>query len=193
MRIPRLGDNKLREEALATRPDDLTDSVFRVSSSPSVTLATPQSMNGVVMRSIHRRALATLLFAASGAALAGTPAVTGLGQAWPNATDVSTSPHYHVYLFQKSGVRYVQVNDGAGTVRGALAIIGNEAVDLPIGVDASRWSSTSDTPAPVNGETVYRDETMTLIAAPQSTGQARLMLAPGECNGDPVKCSLKGP
>lgn len=144
------------------------------------------------MRPIHCSAFAALLLAASGAALAGSPAVTGLGQSWPDATDFSTSPHYHVYLFQRSGVRYLQVNDAAGTVRGAIAVIGDEAVGLPVGVDASRWTNTSDSPVPANGETVYRDDSVTVIAAPQTMNQAQLMVAPGECD-DPVKCSLKGP
>lgn len=71
------------------------------------------------MRPVHRRILAAVLmpmFAAG--ALAATPPVTGLGQSWPNGADYSASPRFHAYVFDKQGVRYVQINDGNGTVRG---------------------------------------------------------------------------
>lgn len=141
------------------------------------------------MRSIYRRALLSMALVGCGAVSAQTSLTTGLGQSWPNAADVSASPHYHVYLFQRAGVRYVQVNDLGGTVRGAIAVIGNETLDLPVGVDASRWSNVAD--ASASGEAVYRDDTVTVLVAPQPDGSARMMLAPG-CN-DPVTCSLKGP
>ena len=146
------------------------------------------------MRSFHRHALITVLFTAlSGTASAATPAVTGLGEVWPNATDVSASPHFHVYAFQKQGVRYLQINDSNGTVRGAIALIGNEALELPVGVDASRWTITGGPAAPATGETVYRDTTTPVQATPQSDGTMRLMLAPTDCKSQPQECGNRGP
>jgi hypothetical protein len=150
------------------------------------------------MRSLTGRVFVSLGVLASmygGQAMASGPAttaVTGLGQAWPNAPDVSASPHYHVYVFQKQGVRYVQINDAAGTVRGAVALVGGEALDLPIGVDANPWQPVSEDAAPAAGEAVYRDDAVTITAAPQSNGSVRLLLAPGNCD-DPSKCSIRGP
>jgi hypothetical protein len=147
------------------------------------------------MRSLTGRvflSLGVLAFMYAGQTMAETPAVTGLGQSWPNAPDVSASPHYHVYVFQKQGVRYVQINDAAGIVRGAVALVGGEALDLPIGVDANQWKPVSDGAAPTAGEAVYRDDAVTITAAPQSSGSVHLLLAPGNCD-DPSKCSIRGP
>lgn len=148
------------------------------------------------MRSIYRSTLmaAGLAGALFGeAAMAASPPSTGLGQTWPNAADVSASPHYHVYVFQKQGVRFVQVNDTNGTVRGAVAYTASDSVlDLPIGVDASRWVIPADdagTAADTTGEQVYRDEAVIIHVAPQPDGTARLMLAPG-CD-DPLACSIR--
>jgi hypothetical protein len=127
-----------------------------------------------------------------GAATAATSPATGLGQPWPNVPDVSASPHYHVYLFQRAGIRYVQVNDIGGTVRGAIALVGDEALDLPVGVDASRWANVADAAASTSSETVYRDDTVTVLVAPQPDGSARMLLAPGNCD-NPAQCSIRGP
>lgn len=147
------------------------------------------------MRPFHRHALiAALSTVVAGSAAAATPAVTGLGQAWPNAADVSASPHFHVYAFQKQGVRYLQINDTNGTVRGAIALIGDEALDLPIGEDASRWviSATPVSPtSTASGETVYRDGATTVSATPKADGTMRLMLAPTDCKGNPPECAMK--
>lgn len=82
----------------------------------------------------------TLFASATWAQTAAVPS-TGLGQAWPNATDVSQNPHYHVYIFQKDGIKYIQVNDLNGRVLGAFATAGKEVIALPIGNSATRTSS----------------------------------------------------
>jgi hypothetical protein len=146
------------------------------------------------MRSINHRALLSLaLLFGCGTAAATTLSGTGLGQSWPNAADLSASPNFHAYRFEKQGVRYVQINDANGNVRGAVAYIDGQVLDLPIGVDASHWVVATDPAAPVTGETVYQDQSMTVHAAPQSDGTVRLLLAPGNCNGNPADCSMKGP
>ena len=125
-------------------------------------------------------------------ALAAGPTSTGLGQSWPNTTDVSTSPRYHVYVFQKQGVRYVQVNDAAGTVRGAIAYTSaNSILDLPIGVDAGRWIMPTDVvgAAPSTGEKVYRDEAVSITVAPQAGGLSSFQVNSECTNPDPRVCS----
>lgn len=143
------------------------------------------------MRSIYRRALVSALFLASVSTAAAAPPATGLGQSWPHASDVSASPGYHVYVFEKQGVRYVQVNDAAGIVRGAIAYTDAHTVlDLPVGVDATRWVTVTDNTAPAATERVYQDDAVTVIVAPQPDGSARMMLAPGDCD-NPAQCSIR--
>jgi len=145
----------------------------------------------------HTRLLASLIalsFAAAGAAQAQS-AISGLGQSWPNATDVSSSPNYHVYIFERGGTRYIQVNDAVGNVRGAFARTAYKLVALPIGTDAARLA-TSDEPLPApastSGQTVYSDDAVQLFVAPQSGGTMQLMLVPSNCK-TPVECSSRGP
>jgi hypothetical protein len=129
-----------------------------------------------------------------GAANAQT-AIAGLGQSWPNATDVSSSPNYHVYVFERGGTRYIQVNDASGTVRGAFARTAYALVGLPIGTDATRLATPDEplpAPASTAGETVYNDGSVQLFVAPQDSGTARLMLVPSECK-NPVECTTRGP
>lgn len=136
-------------------------------------------------------ALATATLFLGGQAAASEPATTGLGSSWPNATDVSSSPNYHVYRFERGGVRYIQVNDSAGTVRGAVAYIDDQVLELPIGVDASRWRITAHSPVSTSGESVYRDGTISIQITSNADGTARMMLD-STCN-DPAVCSKRDP
>jgi hypothetical protein len=129
------------------------------------------------------------------AAWSGTPA-TGLGQAWPNATDASLSPHYHAYLFARDGIEYVQINDLNGTVLAAIAATPGTVLVLPIGVDASHTNTAKNNVATRSSttEAVYQDKTVSVTATPQSDGSLKVTATPalqtcpdpGEC-GDVVK------
>lgn len=127
-----------------------------------------------------------------GTATAGTVPVNGLGQSWPNSPDQSASPEFHVYTFDRKGVRYIQVNDTNGTVRGAVAVIGDEVMALPMGTDAGRWSASTPNTARAAGPSVYQDAAVRVSAMPLPDGSLRLLLAPSQCD-DPAKCSIKGP
>ncbi|HEX5306096.1 MAG TPA: hypothetical protein VFW82_08425, partial [Dyella sp.] len=98
-------------------------------------------------------ALAGTLFAfgLSGMAQATDAPSSGLGQSWPNTTDVSTNPYWHVYVFEKDGVRYVQVNDTNGRVHAAIATAGGQVLVLPIGVDAQNVTTSPDTTTSTSG------------------------------------------
>lgn len=141
--------------------------------------------------------LATGLLAASltsmNAMADGALPATGLGQSWPNATDVSASPHWHVYVFQRNGVRYVQVNDLNGKVRGAFAASHGHFLTLPLGSDATRVA-TPDEPLPVSGSTageiVYQDSSVKVLVAPQTSGAASVYVAATDCH-DPIECSSR--
>jgi hypothetical protein len=112
-----------------------------------------------------------------------TPA-TGLGQAWPNAADVSTNPNWHVYVFVLNGIKYIQVNDLNGTVHAAVGTANGTSIVLPVGVDAQNVSSsTQGVPASTSSsnttsnaattQTVYQDNASTVTAAPQSDGTTK--------------------
>lgn len=119
---------------------------------------------------------------------------TGLGQAWPDAPDVSTNPHWHAYVFMLHGIKYVQINDLNGTVHAAVAMVGNVAVALPIGIDSRRIVERTQSAAIAQSlpgaETVYSDGTMTLVAVPQNNGATRFYLE-NICT-DPYTCSAGG-
>lgn len=128
-----------------------------------------------------------------GALAANSVPSSGLGQSWPNATDVSASPHWHVYVFQRNGVRYVQINDLGGKVRAAFATASGSFLTLPVGSDAARVA-TPDEPLAVSGSTagdiVYQDSTVRVLVAPQADGTTATYVAAGDCH-DPVECSSR--
>jgi hypothetical protein len=135
---------------------------------------------------------ATLLtFGLSGAAIAGAPS-TGLGQAWPNAPDVSLSPSYHAYVFVLRGVQYIQINDTAGHVLGSIGTSAGQFIVLPIGRYAQQVSTPQQTasttgavPAAVP-TTVYNDGSTTVTATPMSDGTTKITAA-SICT-DPAAC-----
>lgn len=120
-----------------------------------------------------------------------SPASTGLGEKWPNATDVSVSPDWHVYTFDKNGTKYIQINDAVGNVRAALARTPYAVVGLPIGSDAGNVATPSEPlPAPASRTStlLYQDSSLKVFVAPQVNGTARMMAVPGDCT-DPLACS----
>lgn len=143
-------------------------------------------------RSVVRVALFAAL-AVSTTAMARQFPATGLGQSWPNAADVSSSPRWHVYVFVKDGVRYIQVNDLNGKVRGAFATANGQFLVLPIGEDAERASAGPNASALTaaatgrEGETIYRDGDVRITATRLFNGMTALD-AGGPCT-DPVECS----
>lgn len=133
-----------------------------------------------MIKFLPRRAICACLvvMGLSASAWAAQPRGTGLGQAWPNAQDVSASTHWHVYVFANNGIQYVQVNDRGGRVRVAFATANGQFLVLPMGLDARRVSTPQQTFTAARGvvplksysETVYRDHDLELSAVPLSDG-----------------------
>jgi hypothetical protein len=122
-------------------------------------------------------------------------ASAGLGQSWPNATDVSASPNYHVYVFQRGSIQYIQVNDLNGTVRAAVMVTPTGRFGTPVGSDANQVATSSEplpAPASTATTTVYSDGTTQVAVAPQANGTTRVMAVAVECK-NPVECSSRGP
>lgn len=128
-------------------------------------------------------------------------ASTGLGQSWPNTVDASRSTHWHVYVFQLDGIRYIQVNDLNGVVHGAFEAANGTIIALPIGVDAAnavvreRSANTRSTlhasPAATTApsETVYSDNTMTVSVATNPTTATNSLYAVAVACGNPYDCN----
>ena len=114
-----------------------------------------------------KRLAALLLMGAlmicSGLAAAQTAPSAGLGTSWPNAQDVSKRPEFHVYVFSLGGVKYVQVNDAAGNVRGGVAATpdGSTTLALPLGSGQVQVAA-----APTDGALIYQDSGTTVTASP---------------------------
>lgn len=150
------------------------------------------------MRLLSRVALVLSLVTTSGAALAATP-TTGLGQAWPNTSDFSTNPNFHVYVFALGGIQYIQVNDLNGNVLGSVGTAGGQFITLPVGLfaqlvatpqqSAAVTTNAAPTAAPA---TVYNDGTTTVTATLLSDGTVSLNAAVSQTTCDPIDCNIKG-
>ena len=122
---------------------------------------------------------------------------TGLGQAWPNATDVSANPNWHVYVFVLNGIKYIQVNDLNGNVHAAVGTANGTSIVLPVGVDSQNvatssstaTNSSSTTSSLSTSTTVYSDSATTVTATPQSNGTRFTVLNTSSC---PSGCSGGG-
>lgn len=157
-----------------------------------------------MIKFLPRRALCAglVVMGLSGAAFAAEPLNTGLGQAWPNAQDVSASSHWHVYVFANNGIRYIQVNDLDGDVRVAFATANGQFLVLPMGRNSRNIStpqlslSIPSTVVPLTSyaETIYRDNNVQLDAVPMSDGSMQFMASPmmttsvAPCD-DPEECN----
>ena len=152
-----------------------------------------------MLKALSARAclLGVLALAVSGAAFADQPA-TGLGQSWPNATDVSSSPNFHAYVFTLGGIQFVQINDLNGNVIGAVGTSNGQFITLPVGRFAQLVTTPQQGPAvtpataTASPSTVYQDSATTVTATPLSDGTMMLKAA-AACSGDPVLCSSHNP
>ena len=150
----------------------------------------------VFRRTLSAALVAGLLSVTSGA-WAVTPA-TGLGQAWPNAADVSANPNWHVYVFTLNGVRYVQINDLQGRIIGAVGTAGGQFITLPVGtysqlVTTPQQPAAATTATPTaSPTTVYNDGVTQLTTTPMSDGSVTTQASSSQQTCDPVDCNIKG-
>jgi hypothetical protein len=150
-----------------------------------------------MMKALSSRAcLAGLLtLALSGAAFAAQPPASGLGQSWPNASDVSRSPNFHAYVFVLGGIQYVQVNDANGNVLGAVGTSNGQFITLPVGRFSQQVSTPQQAPAVSTAApaaaptTVYQDTATQITATPLSDGTLQLKATAAGC--DPIECNTR--
>lgn len=144
---------------------------------------------GNLIRTSAWACIMTLGFMSAAFAQTDAPA-TGLGQSWPNATDVSRNPHWHVYVFHLQGIDYIQINDLNGTVRAAVGTANGVAIVLPVGVDTMQvrtgTAALSHAATSHAAQTVYRENATTVTATPQSDGTT-IFTVTAVCQ-DPYNC-----
>ena len=143
--------------------------------------------HGSLTRKVAYAALITLGLTSVASAQTATQS-SGLGQSWPNATNVSANPKWRVYVFTLNGIKYVQVNDLNGTVHAAIGTAGDVTIVLPVGVDAKNVA-TPLTTSTSTAETVYSDSTIAITAVPQGDGATLFTATPvatsSPCTGGP--------
>jgi len=124
----------------------------------------------------HLTVLAGLLILAVSATASAAPA-TDLGKNQPNTPDRSLLAPWHVYVFHRDNVEYVQINDANNNVRAAFANANGQTLVLPIGTDNEHVSSvpqstTTQQPISTAGNTLYHDNQVQVVMATQPTGTA---------------------
>ncbi|KRE90806.1 hypothetical protein ASG87_01330 [Frateuria sp. Soil773] len=116
---------------------------------------------------------------------------TGLGSTWPTDTpDVSLAPGFHAYVWVKSGVKYVQINDAAGNVLVAVATANGIFLPLPMGRSAKLLQTPQDGTTATGGAAgvaIYQDGSVQITAMPQDDG-AMVFKAEATCT-NPVECT----
>jgi hypothetical protein len=138
-----------------------------------------------VIRCAVYAAVAATAFTATVAA-AQTAAVDDLGKAWPGTQDQSASPNWHAYVFERDGVRYVQINDRNGTMHAAIGMVGSTAFALPMGLDASNVEMTSlSDNVGTSSDVIYQDDSIRVALVPQTDSATRIqvmaMCPPDQC------------
>ena len=85
----------------------------------------------------------------------------GLGNSAPDAPDLSLSPGWRVYGFERDGAEYIQINDVAGAVHLVIGKMGGEFWALPAGaseVPISLPHQVIPPPADANRVLVYENK-----------------------------------
>lgn len=120
----------------------------------------------------------------AGAQVASAP-TAGLGSAWPNAQDVSRQPQWHVYVFMRDGVKYIQVNDTNGVVRGGIAasVSGDTRIALPLGL--GQVAVVPDGVAPVQGTVVYSDANTVVSSTSSGLVASPQLMSAADCTSVP--------
>ena len=147
-------------------------------------------MKRMMERRLCRTAIACVLVCAMPATSQTTKPVTGLGQAWPDAANVSTNPHWRVYVFMLYGIKYIQINDQNGVIHAAVGTAGSTSIVLPVGIDAQQVTTATTGAITLASETVYQDATTTIIATRQRNGTTQFSIV-NTCK-DPYNCGGSG-
>lgn len=88
----------------------------------------------------------------------------GLGQAYPDAADRSADPEWRLYIFERDGFSYFQINDLNGHVEAIIGKAGDTYWVLPAGESAVHVSAqASALPNHVVRVRIYRGSGFSLV------------------------------
>lgn len=144
-------------------------------------------------------AVATASAATPRVVLSQQDAIPGLGEQFPIAKDVSRSRNFHVYVFKKDGISYVQINRLDGPILTAVALAGSGSFVLPVGeLAASQVAvasgnavtnavATAGATCPCSGQVVYSGPEGTVIVIYGSDGTViQVVVLPRKVESIPV-------
>ena len=106
--------------------------------------------------------------------------IQGLGEQKPNAKNLSKSPDFQVFKFNKNGVVFFQIHDNTGNILAAVGIAGNESFVVPVGSLARSQivlnegvtaAATTSATCPCSAQVVYDDPTTRIIVIYGANGQ----------------------
>lgn len=89
------------------------------------------------LASLRATAYSFLLALGFSGAVGARPATQDFGQPFPNIINRSLNPQWRVYIVERDGVRYVQINDLFGHLRTIFAEGNGDVLVTPVGIDAS--------------------------------------------------------
>ncbi|MGV7186969.1 hypothetical protein [Xanthomonas phaseoli] len=147
---------------------------------------TPQGKGNVMRHHIATKLAAATLTLLTGSAAACCPdighilgsASTGLGSSYPQARDLSQLSTARVYVFQREGISYLQINDLTGQARTAIGWVENTRWVLPIGADADRTVILPvGSPTPADTLLVYEADDVTVRLQNTSGGNTWLIVS----------------
>ena len=96
-----------------------------------------------------------------------------LGKSQPQSVDLSAAPGFHVYVFHKDGVKYIQVNDVSGNILGAVATANGQFIRLPMGtalLSTPQHPIVESTSLSVPSITIYNDGEAKITASAAKKG-----------------------
>jgi len=142
---------------------------------------------------ISALAVLTTLSAASAASQTATAA--DLGRTAPRTANLSLSPSWRAYAFDRDGVRYIQINDAAGTVHAAFATQGGGYLVLPLGTDAERVivPPSANALAAGSGELIYKDGAVQVELLQDTNGVGYWIVRRAEASTPPVSSAEAQP
>lgn len=108
--------------------------------------------------------------------LAPKASTSGLGEAFPDAVNVSSDSRWSVYQFTRRGLNYTQINDASGVVRAGIGSIGSTAWVLPAGTDADRVLLPGDVVPAGTRKTLYKSAAIEVVVIETSTRPYWLIL-----------------
>jgi hypothetical protein len=151
--------------------------------SPSVNPEIFSILKGIFMLKFSLRAtMLGFLFAVSFGAIGSTGGqqslIQGMGERLPaGKANLSLSPRFKVYVFEKAGLKFVQINALNNDVLAVLSLVPGAASQLPIGTNAQgavaqpNGMITAQANCPCSAQVVYSDANYNIVVIYGANGE----------------------